>query len=124
MNNTFRNNTRRNYAYTVFVDAQAMRTTAGDTAFRQHCIDMIRAEFKVSVAAAAAVYNSVKKAAVAQGVCEEFGRTPTEAKHEVRLVDVVRARDKGVVATGITLVEAKAIVDKAIRQKKAKLEIA
>jgi hypothetical protein len=129
MSKSFRINSRRNWVFEKFVQDLSFRDQVGNTAFRQHIIQATRNQFGVGVAAAATLYNAAKGLAVAQGVCEEFGRTKAAGskrskKAEVRLVDVVRSKDRNVVASSVTMEEATAIVEKAIRQKKAKLEIA
>lgn len=147
----FREDTRRQRAYDLFVSTLSTRTEVGNTAFRRSITDRLQEEFNMTIASAAATYNIVKKLAVEQGLCENFGRTPAapkpakepKAKKERKTgkapvdaaaqaaadaategtVRVVRAKDNAVVAEGITIAEAQAMVEQAVKQKKAKLEV-
>ena len=120
---TFRNETKRAFAFDLFVSLLPQRTAIGNTAFRKQVLVGLEDKFNMTRASAAATYNAVKKAAVAQGLCEEFGRAASTPKVTLR-VNVVRAKDKQVVAEDVTVAEAQELVAKAIRQKKAKLELA
>lgn len=146
---TFRNDTRRLRAYTLFTTGLPNRAALGNTAFRASIINALREEFKMTLASAAATYNVVKKLAVEQKLTEDFGRTPAAPKEPKAAkapkepkaakpsakavaaaeaategtVKVVRAKDGQEVAAGITLAEAQKMVDAAVKQKKAKLEI-
>lgn len=126
VNNTFRNETRRAYAFALFASLLPQRATIGNTALRQQVINGVAKQFNMTVASAAATYNMVKKEAVAQGLCEDFGRDGSKSTPTVSLktVKLVRAKDKAVVAEGITVAEAEELIAKAVKQKKAKLEIA
>jgi len=128
---SFRNDTRRQRAYELFVSTLPTRATVSDTAFRKNILNTLQTEFNMSVASAAATYNIVKHAATTAGLCEQFGRDPETRKLQARapkielgMVNVVRAKDGAIVAQGVARKQAEEMLAKAIAQKKAKLEIA
>lgn len=133
----FRNDSRRAFAFNLFTSLLPQRAELGNTEFRKQVLVGMEKEFNMTRASASATYNVVKKLAVEQELCEDFGRTPaapkpakepkarkTGSKAAAKTVNVVRAKDQKVVAEGISIAEAQELVAKAAKQKKAKLEIA
>jgi hypothetical protein len=131
----FRLSTSRAFALTLFTDTLSTRAIVGNTEFRNTVLSTMQEKMSMTRASAAATYNIVKKYAVANKMCEDFGRTPAEPKAAkapkapkaepvVTTVNVARAKDGVFVAENVTQAEAEAIIAKATKQKKAKLVIA
>jgi hypothetical protein len=134
----FRLNSSRSFALQLFTSKLPTRATLGNTEFRNTVLSTMQEEMNMTRASAAATYNIVKKYAVANELCEDFGRTPAEPKAAkapkapkapkaepvVVTVNVARAKDGVFVAENVTQAEAEAIIAKATKQKKAKLVIA
>lgn len=133
----FRLNTSRAFALDLFTAKLPKRAELGNTEFRNTVLTTMQEEMNMTRASAAATYNIVKKYAVAEGLCEDFGRTPAEPKPakepkakkpkqaaKVETVNVARAKDGKFVAEGVTVAEAEELIAKATKQKKAKLVIA
>lgn len=70
---------KRSIAIATFNTALGERTKVGDRAFRQNVLVGIEAKTGVNRATAAAMYNFAKKAAVANGLTADFGRSAKEA---------------------------------------------
>jgi hypothetical protein len=134
----FRLSTSRAFALKLFAAKLPTRAIVGNTEFRNTVLSTMQEELNMTRASAAATYNIVKKYAVANKMCEDFGRTPAEPKAAkapkapkapkaepvVTTVNVARAKDGVFVAENVTQAEAEAIIAKATKQKKAKLVIA
>jgi biotin carboxyl carrier protein len=133
----FRLSTSRAFALKLFTSMLAKRAELGNTEFRNTVLSTMQEELNMTRASAAATYNIVKKYAVANKMCEDFGRTPAEPKAAkapkapkaakapvVTTVNVARVKDGAFVAENVTVAEAEAIIAKATKQKKAKLVIA
>lgn len=131
----FRLNTSRAFALALFTANLAKRAELGNTEFRNTVLSTMQEEMNMTRASAAATYNIVKKYAVAEGICEDFGRTPAEPKpakepkakkpkQAPKTVNVARAKDGKFVAENVTVAEAEELIAKATKQKKAKLVIA
>jgi biotin carboxyl carrier protein len=133
----FRLSTSRAFALKLFAAKLPTRATVGNTEFRNTVLSTMQEELNMTRASAAATYNIVKKYAVANKMCENFGRTPAETKAAkapkapkaakapvVTTVNVARVKDGAFVAENVTVAEAEAIIAKATKQKKAKLVIA
>lgn len=124
----FREGTSRAFALDLFTRLLPQRTEIGNTAFRDKVLSTMQEEQNMSRASAAATYNIVKKYAVEQELCEDFGRTPAQPKpkkaKKAKTVNVVRKKDGNVVAKNVTEAEAKDMIEKARKGKKAALAIA
>jgi len=135
----FRAGTSRAVALELFTAKLPERSTLGNTEFRKAVIADMMEQQKMTLASAAATYNIVKKYAVAEELCEDFGRTPAEPKpakakkakaEEPKeeaapaTVNVVRKKDGVAVAEGVTVAEAEELIEKARKGKKAALQIA
>jgi hypothetical protein len=135
-----------------FIELLPQRAQLGNTAFRKAVMDSIMEDFGCSLASAATHYNHAFKIARATHAeqLEGLGRPedkkggrkkkepeqtapvegvvtteqePVAAAAPV-LYTVVKAKDKTVVAAGLTQEQADALIARAAAQKKAKLEIA
>lgn len=125
----FREGTSRAVALELFTNLLPQRETLGNTEFRKAVIADMMEQQNMTLASAAATYNIIKKYAVANGIVEDFGRTPAapkpaKAKKAPATVNVVRKKDGKVVAEGVTKAEAEELIEKARKAKKATLEIA
>lgn len=127
----FREGTSRAVALELFTSMLPKRAELGNTEFRKAVIAEMMETQKMTLASAAATYNIVKKYAVAQELCEDFGRTPAAPKPakakkaaKQKTVNVVRKKDGQVEAEGVTVAEAEELIEKARKGKKAALQIA
>ena len=130
----FRLNTSRAQALELFLSFLPQREELGNTAFRKAVVEGLMEAQNTTLASSAATYNIVKKYAISEGLCEDFGRTPAAPKApkaskpkqaaKVETVNVARAKDGELVAEGVTVAEAEELIAKATKQKKAKLVIA
>lgn len=129
---TFREGSSRALALELFTSMLPKRSELGNTEFRKSVIAGLQEQQNMSLASAAATYNVIKKYAVANDLCEDFGRTPAEPKpakkakkaKKATTVNVVRKKDGEVVAEGVTQAEAEELIEKARKAKKAALQIA
>ena len=126
---TFREGSSRALALELFTSMLPKRAEQGNTEFRKSVIAALQEQQNMSLASAAATYNVIKKYAVANDMCEDFGRTPAEPKpakkaKKATTVNVVRKKDGEVVAEGVTQAEAEELIEKARKAKKAALQIA
>src|SRR5271165_5354340 len=110
-----------------FVELLPKRVEMGNVAFRAAVMNFAVAEFGISTASASTHYNHAFKVARNAGEAvgdlgraedKKGGRKP---KGEAKLVNVVRKKDNAVVATGVTVSAAKAMIAKAVKGKKAAL---